>query len=166
MQTVSRSFPQVSHREEIQARVKKLHDNFIVYGDSVINVDQYHILDNEIKECLTSQGTALHFWKALLSENLGICPWAKKIVALATRCEADPQEAAVMTECEVRKQVRSVRRDLYTAQKEATMCRVIWLEENAQNIAKAAGEVDWPKKMKNMAALAQLAKTCQPKQHQ
>ena len=59
-----------------------------------------------------------------------------------------------MTKCAVRKQVRSARKDLWTAQKEATMHRVAWLEENTLNISKAAGEVDWEKKTKNMAALA------------
>ena len=30
---------------------------------------------------------------------------------------------------------------------------VAWLEENAQNISKAVGKVDWGKKMKDTAAL-------------
>ena len=66
----------------------------------------------------------------------------KRTVALATRCGADLQEAAAMTEQEVQKQVRSARHDLWTAQKEATMRRVAWLKENALNIVKAAGKVD------------------------
>ena len=78
----------------------------------------------------------------------------KKIVALATRCDTDLQVAMAMTKHEVRKRVRSAQRNLWIAQKEATMRQVAWLEENAQNIVKAASEVDWGKKMKNMAALA------------
>ena len=74
------------------------------------------------------------------------CFTGKKIVHLASKYDADLQEAATMTKCAVRKQVRAARHDLWTAQKEATMRRVAWLEENAQNIAKAAGEIDWEKK--------------------
>ena len=59
-----------------------------------------------------------------------------------------------MTKRAVRKHVRSTRKDPWTAQKEATMHRVAWLKENAQNIAKTAGNVDWGKNTKNMVALA------------
>ena len=69
-----------------------------------------------------------------------------KIAHLASKCDADLHEAATMTNRAVRKQVRAARHNLWTAQKEATMHRVAWLKENAQNIAKAAGEIDWEKK--------------------
>ena len=92
--------------------------------------------------------------KMFCLQSLEECPLAKKIVALGTKCDVDLQEAAEMTKHKVRKRIHSAQRDLWTAQKEATMQRVAWLEENAQIIAKAADEVDWENKMKDMAALA------------
>ena len=46
-------------------------------------------------------------------------------------------------------------------QKEANQKRVEWPGKNAQDIARAAGEIDWTEKMKDMAQLArQLGVNC------
>ena len=135
--------------------LEKLRDEFAIHGDSKANMDQSHALDNEIKgkkfgyqssPHLTSHGIVLHFWKALLSAKSRNVSPGKKIVSLATKYNADLQEAATITKRAVWKQVRSTQKDLWTARKEATICRAAWLKENAQNIDKAAGEVDWGKR--------------------
>ena len=48
----------------------------------------------------------------------------------------------------------TARRALWSVQTEATEKRIEWLEKNAQDIARASGEPDWVKIMKEMARLA------------
>ena len=57
---------------------------------------------------LTSQGIVLHLWKALLSEKSRKVSLGRKVVALATMCNANLQEAEEMSKREVQKQVGSV----------------------------------------------------------
>ena len=55
---------------------------------------------------------------------------------------------------QARKLIRVARPDLWGAQKNATQERVEGLESNAYNIARAAGELDWKKKVNIMVKLA------------
>ena len=41
------------------------------------------------------------------------------------------------------KKVNAARNDLWEVQKRADRERIEWLERNAQDVARAAGEVDW-----------------------
>ena len=61
---------------------------------------------------------------------------------------------AVITKRQLRKRIRAARAELWDVQKNATAKRIEWLESNAQDIARAANEVDWKKKMTEMARLA------------
>ena len=55
----------------------------------------------------------------------------------------------------LRAKVRATRAHLWAARKNAYTARIGWLEQNAQHIARVAGEVDWKKKMQDMATRAQ-----------
>ena len=78
----------------------------------------------------------------------------KRTVSQANKCEIDLTVVETPTKREVRKRIRATRSDLWQAQKNTTHNRVCWLEKNAQDIARAKGELDWQKNMKEMDGLA------------
>ena len=64
----------------------------------------------------------------------------------AEKCDIDLSKVQDMATCQVRKQIRVVREELWDVQKNACRKTTEWLETNLQDIARAAGETDWEKK--------------------
>ena len=163
-------------KRNFASRTSKLYELLEQYGADEANVDKFHTLDEEIKECilaaakkvakkkfgyhrspeLTGPGLELHFWKAVLSCKCRKVRLGDKQIKQAATLDIDLTEVGPMTRRQVRKQVYATRRKLWAAQKNAVKLRVEWLERNAQDIARAAGEVDWEKKMKTMARMAKV----------
>ena len=151
-------------------------EKFEKYGANERTILIFHNLDTEIKDCilaaaksvakskfgyqrspsLTGPGLELHFWKAVRSSKAMNNPLGQKQLDQAEACGIDLYEVELMTKSEVKKKIRSTRHDLWDSQKEAAAKRIEWLEQNAQHIARAAGEVDWRKKMEEMKRRAQL----------
>ena len=100
---------------------------------------------------LTKAGTELHFLKAVVSSKAKKRKLGSKQLHQAELCSIDLEMVANLSARDARKQVRTARQKLWDVQKDATRARIEWLETNAQNISKAAGEIDWEGKMKTMA---------------
>ena len=160
---------------EFPARIQRLSQAFKLEGATDTNQTTFQILDTEISECikraakfvakkkfgyqrstiLTGWGTELHFWKATLSAKVRGASLGKLQVAQAAKRNISLYDVASMTPRTVRAKIRSTRAHLWTAQKNAAKARIEWLEQNAQNISRAAGEINWKKKMTDMATRAQ-----------
>ena len=104
---------------------------------------------------LTGWGTELHFWKAALSAKIRSTQLGHLQVEQAAKRDIDLDDVASMSRKSLRAKIRTTRAHLWETQKNAYTAQIEWLEQNAQDIAKAAGEVDWKKKMKDMATRAQ-----------
>ena len=136
----------------------------------------FHNLDKEIQQCLlsvarkvtkkkfgyqrspqlTTQGTTLHFWKAVLSAKRRGQQLPATTIKQADFLNIDiDNDVRPLTTATTRIKVRTARHALWEVQKQATAKRVEWLETNAQNIAKAAGTDDWKAKMNEMARNAE-----------
>jgi hypothetical protein len=92
----------------------------------------------------------LHFWKSLLSSNQGRHVPAIKSWKLADEVGIDFDPAASLSRVQLRMEVRNARETLREVQFHASEARQQWLEQNAVNIAKAAGAPDWRRHMEKM----------------
>ena len=169
------------HAEQRQfcQRVKKLAHDFTSHGASEINKKRYQTLDTEITQgllgaakkvarkdfgyqrsiSLGQEGQRLQLWKAILSARRLRQDLTDSIKTRAAEHDIDVNAALLLPKKEIVKQVRSARAKLWEVQKQAAEKRVEWLETNAKNIARAAGEPDWEKKMNSMARLTRQRTT-------
>ncbi len=166
-------FKELAKEKKFAERIVKLRDNFKLHGASEININQYIILDTELTQCilsaaatvakkkfgyqrspdLTQKGLAIHFWKATLSSKYHRRPLGPRHIDQAIQLGIDIFEVRNMTKQQTRIRLRIARTELWEVQKHATEKRLQWLERNAQDVARAAGEIDWKKKMTSMVTL-------------
>ena len=165
------AFRKLASEKKFQERAIALSKAMHCHGATETLVSRFQILDKEVQECLlavarkvvkkkfgyqrspvlTREGMTLHFWKAVLSAKRRRAPLPDATIRQATTLAIPiATDVTPLSTAEARKKVRDSRASLWKAQKEATQNRVEWLEHNAQNIARAAGEVDWKKKMDDM----------------
>lgn len=169
-------FRELAKEKNFAERTTKLAANFREHGVDADNLNTFHVLDTEIMECmlsaaslvakkkfgyqrsrnLTRAGLELHFWKAVRSAKTRKASLGSKQVDRAATLDIDLDEVGKLTKRETRVKICEAKAKLWAVQKNATDERIEWLETNAQDIAKAAGEVDWEKKMKSMAAMAKM----------
>jgi len=165
-----KTFKEYADEKKFESRAEALLNLLKSNGPTKAIVQKFNTLDTEIKECilsaastvakkkfgyqrspaLTGPGLELHFWKAVLSSKARSTLLGKKQIYQAKKCNISIKEVEGMNKREVRVMINETRRKLWTAQKQANANRVEWLEKNAQDIARAAGELDWRKKMKDM----------------
>ena len=161
--------------KKFPARVERLVTAFKRNGATKANIKTYHTLDTEITECilsaaktvvrchfgyqrsrkLTDMGQLYHFWKSLLSSKYNKHQLSKKSLELAANHGISHDMFSKLSKKDIRKKVTEQKRELKQVQNNAAEERIDWLEKNAQNIARAAGVVDWEKKMNDMARLTE-----------
>ena len=73
-----------------------------------------------------------------------------KAQTLAMELDIPLESIYQLTKPAIKKRQREAVQDLRTVQYNASLRRQQWLEQNAQDIARAAGECDWKKKMEEM----------------
>ena len=103
---------------------------------------------------LTKAGQTLHLWKAVLSSKRNGRKMGEHHKKQAKKIQLQISDISGLTKRQAQLKVPKARRQLWEVQKNATAKRIEWLESNAQDIARAAGEIDWEKKMKQMARIA------------
>ena len=175
-ETFLEKFKELAAEKKFAERARSLAVKFETFGADEGNLSIFHNLDTEIKDCilaaaksvakskfgyqrspsLTGPGLKLHFWKAVRSLKAINNPLGQKQMDQAEECGIDLYEVELMSKPEVKRKIRSTRHELWDSQKEADEKRIEWLDQNAQHIARAAGEVDWKKKMEDMKRRAQL----------
>ena len=135
-------------------------------GPTENDVNRFQVLDTEITECIlsaskmvaknkfgyqrlptpTQAGTGLYFWKAALSAMSRRVHLGKLQLRQAEKCHIDLSKVHNMTVRKIQTQIREARKELWDTQKNAHRKRGEWLETNSQDIARAAGEIDWEKR--------------------
>jgi hypothetical protein len=164
------AFKQKCEERNFRQRAESLYAEFQTQGMSDALVDRYNVLDNEIREHILGvagskvkkkygynrspelghAGMMLHYWKSLLSSSQGRRVPANKSRKLAEKLGIEIDLAAALTRSELRDEIRNARENLREVQFRASEARQQWLEQNAINIAKAAGAPDWKKHMEKM----------------
>lgn len=72
-------------------------------------------------------------------------PPTNKLLRLSQRLSVDVQALLELTESEVRRKLRTARKNLWEAQKICASLRLEWLANDARARAQAAGDQDWEK---------------------
>lgn len=151
-------------------RARQLQAAFETHGKSPALVLQYNNLDREVQrriiecaskhvkkkfgynrsEALGKAGQLVSFWKSILSSRRRRCPPPPRCHEMAAQFEIEMPSVQVMPKREIRKQLRVAVESLRGIQYAASEHRQQGFEENARDIAKAAGELDWKKHMEKM----------------
>lgn len=151
-------------------RARRLYTKFQLEGPSAELIREYKILDEEIQESilhvagktvrkkygysrspeLCSAGQAVNYWKSVYSLKRRKRRPPKKAYKLAEELGLVVGEAMKLSRDSLRKKVAEAVTVLREAQAKASELRQEWIERNAQDIAKAAGEQDWKAHMEKM----------------
>jgi hypothetical protein len=165
-----RAFKQAAVQCNFRKRVESLESRMSVLGPSELLVLEYNNLDREIGkriiQCakrfikkkygysrspeLGAAGMVLNFWKSVLSSKQRQKTIPQATVRLAEKLAVPLITVNTMPRGTAKRQVRAAREELTDVQHNASQKRQGWLERNAQDEARAAGEPDWRKHMENM----------------
>jgi hypothetical protein len=165
-----KGFKEVAAQRKFQSRTVWLYAEFERCGATESLVREYNILDNEVQEHLLEvasarvkqkygytrspelgkAGMTLNFWKAILSSKQLQRQPSKAALAMAEKLSINIDDTTPMSRSDARKAVRTARDELREVQYSASEHRQKWLERNAENVARAAGEPDWKKHMERM----------------
>ena len=158
------------NEHKIPERVFKLVAAFAEHGATSKNLKQFMQLDKEIvnliiaaakKACkkkygytrspaLVTAGQTLVLFKAILDCKARKSELSTGCLTSAKRLEIDLSFYDTTSVHELRKLVRKKNSELKEVQKLCNEKRLEWIEELAQDRAKAAGDLDWEQKMTNM----------------
>ncbi|KAL7524524.1 hypothetical protein ACHAWF_002609, partial [Thalassiosira exigua] len=158
----------------LRERVFELCTNFAKFGKTKQNVAKYQQLDKEIREAamaaakktskkkfgymrspeLTTAGQMLIMYKMCLDCSARGAEPTTKMIEKAKDLELQIEEMMSKPTKTLRKEVRKKEKELWKTQKECEQKRYEWLKEVAQARAKAAGDEDWEKRLRNMEHVA------------
>jgi hypothetical protein len=150
--------------------VHRLRAELGTHGESPALALQYNNLDREIQrriiECASKHvkkkvgynrskalgraGQCVSFWKSVHSSRLRRCPPPPHCHEMAVQLGIEMSSVQVMPKHEIRKHLRAAVEGLRGIQYAASEHRQQEFEENARDVAKAAGELDWKKHMEMM----------------
>ncbi|KAL7551610.1 hypothetical protein ACHAWF_018082 [Thalassiosira exigua] len=100
------------------------------------------------------QGKIVTTFKQFLDSKERRCPPSDALYSKAEQMGMDIEHLATMSIKELRREVRRQRMELWEVQKQAESKRHQWLEEVAKDRARAEGDPDWERKLKDMARVA------------
>ena len=163
----------------LKKRVFALAKDFHANGKTKENVRQYQKLDQQIREAvlattkkvgkkkfgymrspeLVECGRMLILCKMILDSKARNAPITPAARTRAEKLEVNIDTYDSMTYNEMRKEVNNKRNELWKAQKECEEDRNAWLQTEAMARAKAAGDEDWEKGLKNMIQVAESRAT-------
>ena len=166
---------QKQNHQRIKERVFELAALFAEHGCKAHLMRRYQLIDKDFMETalasaheagrkkfgymrspdLTHKGELLIFYKSLLNCRGRRAEWSDGIKASAERLNIDLAQFDHSTYNSLRQEVANRRKELWTSQKECAELRIKWLEELAQDRARAEGKPDWEKKMKDMVRTAE-----------
>ena len=166
-----------NHR--IKERVFRLAGAFRKYGETPRNNSDYQQLDREIKEIvlgtakkvgrkkfgymrssqLTLCGRLLVIFNMILDCKIRRAPFSPALLRRAKSMDVDTSKFEAATPAGMRKEVHQRRKDLWEAQKNAEENRAEWLKTEAKERARATGDEEWEKGLKNMLRVAESRST-------
>ena len=163
-------FRSIVKKRNFDSRARTLYRRFQNEGTSIELEKLYNILDKEFQEQLLhvaktivrkkygynrspelcQAGQTVNFWKSMYSSKRNKRRPPREAYRLADILNLSVGKEHKLTRFQMRKKVAESVIALREAQYKASELRQEWIERNAQDIAKAAGEPDWKSHMEKM----------------
>ena len=167
-------FIEMESKNNVKARVFKLADNIRKVGRTATNVREYNRLNRKIKEdaigaakktsrkkfgymqnpVLTRAGRTLRAYKMALDCVTRMAPPTPTLTQRADELGLDLDNMMSMERTDLLKEARERRAKLWEAKKLCEPDRLEWIRTEAKSRAKASGDEDWEKGVKNMLQTA------------
>jgi hypothetical protein len=165
-----KAFKKLASDCNFRRRVESIEARMAAIGPSETLVLEYNNLDSEIvrrilecaKKCIKKKygyarspelgaaGLVLNFWKSVHSAKSRQKTLPQATIRLADKLAVPLLNVATMTRQVARCHVTAACSKLRDVQYQASAKRQGWLQKNAQDVARAAGEPDWRKHMEQM----------------